>query len=204
MYFKKQRNRFIFSFFHFLIFSFLIVSCQENYTPKKNGYFRIDFPTEKNYQAYNNPGCPFTFDYPGYGHIQKDSSEANDLNHPCWFNIIIPEYKAKIYLTYTAIDASNSLDKLIKDSYTLTFKHSVKADYIDETLINPKAGVSGVLYDVGGNSASAVQFYLTDSSHHFLRGSLYFYSAPNVDSLEPCIRYFRGDMEHIINTLAWK
>lgn len=204
MSFSKHLNPVIFSFFNSLIFSFIAVSCQEHYTPKQNGYFRIDFPKEKNYQAYANPLCPFTFEYPGYGLIQKDTSEANDLNHPCWFNIIIPEHKAKIYLTYTAIDAANNLDKLIKDSYTLTFKHSIKADYIDETLVNPKPGVSGVLYDVGGNSASAVQFYLTDSTRHFLRGSLYFYSAPNVDSLEPGIRYFRGEMEHIINTLAWK
>jgi gliding motility-associated lipoprotein GldD len=200
----RQQSRFLYflilSFFNFLIFT----SCKENHTPKKNGYFRIDFPTEKKYQTYSNPLCPFSFEYPGYGSIQKDTTEANDLSHPCWFNIIIPEHKAKIYLTYTAVDASNTLDKLIKDSYTLTFKHAIRADYIDETPVHPQPGVSGILYDVGGNSASAVQFYLTDSTRHFLRGSLYFYSAPNVDSLLPGIDYFRKDMEHIINTLAWK
>jgi gliding motility-associated lipoprotein GldD len=181
-----------------------LVSCKESYTPKQQGYFRIDFPAEKNYQAYDNPSCPFTFEYPGYGIIQKDISEANDLKNPCWFNILVPEHKVKIYLTYTAIGGDNTLDRLVRDSYTLTFKHTIKADYIDEMPVNPKPGVSGILYDVGGNSASAVQFYLTDSSRHFLRGSLYFYSAPNVDSLAPAIGYFRGDMEHIINTLTWK
>jgi gliding motility-associated lipoprotein GldD len=125
--------------------------------------------------------------------------------HPCWFNIIYPEYKAKIYLSYTAISTSNPLDKLIKDSYKLTFKHTVKADYIDETPVSGKnKHVSGIMYDVGGNAASAVQFYITDSSQHFLRGSLYFYASPNADSIAPAVTYFRKDVEHIIETLQWK
>jgi hypothetical protein len=36
-----------------------------------------------------------------------------------------------------------------------------------------------------GNAASSTQFYVTDSTTHFLRGVLYFYSAPNADSLKP-------------------
>lgn len=186
----------------FIVFS----SCQENYTPKRNGYFRIDFPKERKYITYDNAVCPFTFEYADYGKIQKDSSDLNEMtNHPCWFNIIYPEYKAKIYLSYTAISTSEPLDKLIKDSYKLTFKHTIKADYIDETVIKGKnKNVDGILYDVGGNAASAVQFYLTDSKQHFLRGSLYFYASPNVDSIAPAVAYFRDDVQHIIETLQWK
>lgn len=188
------------------IVTFLAASCNETYTPKRPGYFRIDFPTERNFTKYNNDVCPFTFEYPTYGMIQKDSNDVQELNqHPCWFNIIFPDYKAKIYLSYTAIDAANPLDKLIKDSYKLTFKHTVKADYIDETPVRGKyPHVSGILYDVGGNAASGVQFYITDSSRHFLRGSLYFYAAPNADSIAPAVTYFRKDVEHIIETLQWK
>jgi len=64
--------------------------------------------------------------------------------------------------------------------------------------------VHGILYDVGGNAASAVQFYVTDSSRHFLRGSLYFYASPNADSIAPAVEYFRKDVEHLIETLKWK
>ena len=191
---------------HCFIITLLATSCQENYTPKRNGYFRIDFPKQRNFITYNNATCPFTFEYADYGKIQKDSSNTEELHeHPCWFNIIFPEYKSKIYLSYTAISASNPLDKLIKDSYKLTFKHTVKADYIDETNVQGKnPHVSGILYDVGGNAASAVQFYITAGTHHFLRGSLYFYASPNAHSLAPAVEYFRKDVEHIIETLQWK
>lgn len=188
------------------IFSLILTSCQENYTPKRNGYFRIDFPKEKIFSVYQNNDCPFTFEYPNYGNIQKDSSNAEEMTtHPCWFNIIFPEYKGKIYLSYTAIDNTNTLDRLIRDSYKLTFKHTVKADYIDETVVKGKnENVKGILYDVGGAAASGVQFYVTDEQKHFLRGSLYFFASPNADSIAPAVTYFRKDVEHIIETLQWK
>lgn len=184
----------------------ILPSCNENYTPKRPSYFRIDFPTERKMTTYTCDECPFSFEYPTYGAIQKDSSDMEELhNHPCWFNVIFPDYKAKIYLSYTAISAANPLDKLIKDSYKLTFKHTVKADYIDETPVRGKyPKVSGILYDVGGNAASGVQFYVTDSSKHFLRGSLYFYAAPNTDSIAPAVAFFRKDVEHLIESLQWK
>ncbi len=206
----KDRSTFnlIRSFSHLSLLVSLILfsSCNETYTPKRNGYFRIDFPKERIFTTYDNAVCPFTFEYPTYGAIQKDSTDMKEMQeHPCWFNIIFPEYKSKIYLSYTAISASNPLDKLIKDSYKLTFKHTVKADYIDETPIHgDNKNVSGIMYDVGGNAASAVQFYITDSMHHFLRGSLYFYASPNADSIAPSVTYFKKDVEHIIKTLKWK
>ncbi|MCB0509019.1 MAG: gliding motility lipoprotein GldD [Bacteroidetes bacterium] len=180
--------------------------CSESYTPKKKAYFRIDFPKERHFVKYESSYCPFTFEYADLGQIQKDSSNTTDLHeHPCWFNIVYPEYMAKIYLSYSAIDKHNTLDKLIKDSYKLTFKHTVKADYIDETIIRSEnKNVSGILYDVGGNAASAVQFYVTDSTTHFLRGSLYFYAPPNADSIAPSVAYFRNDVIHLIETLKWK
>lgn len=212
-YMNTLSHRYITTLFHrfIIIFCSVIIittftACRENYTPKQSGYFRIDFPKNRTFVTYENTSCPFSFDYPSYGKIQKDSSNAEELNnHPCWFNIIFPEYKAKIYLSYTAISAANPLDKLIRDSYKLTFKHTVKADYVDETIITGKnKNVSGIMYDVGGNAASAVQFYLTDSAHHFLRGSLYFYASPNVDSIAPAVAYFRKDVEHIVESLQWK
>ncbi len=194
------------AFFYFFIITIFATACQTSYTPKRPSYFRIEFPSDKSYTTFSNTTCPYSFEYPTYGLIQKDSTDIQELTqHPCWFNIIFPDYKAKIYLSYTAIDNSNPLDKLIKDSYKLTFKHTVKADYIDETLVKGKqANVSGILYDVGGNAASGVQFYITDSSKHFLRGSLYFYASPNADSIAPAVAYFRKDVEHIIESLKWK
>jgi len=64
--------------------------------------------------------------------------------------------------------------------------------------------VYGILYDLKGNTASSVQFYVTDSVKHFLRGSLYFEAVPDADSLAPVINFFRGDIVHLIETLKWK
>lgn len=120
----------------------LLAACKENYMPKRTGYFRIDFPAERTFLRYEQPSCPFTFEYPSYGVLQKEAENQDELtNHPCWF-VAFPEYKGKIYLSYTAIDANNTLDKLVRDSYKLTFKHTVKADYIDETVIQEKIPVS--------------------------------------------------------------
>ncbi|HBI81253.1 MAG TPA: gliding motility lipoprotein GldD, partial [Bacteroidales bacterium] len=59
-------------------------------------------------------------------------------------------------------------------------------------------------YDIKGNSASSIQFYVTDSSEHYLRGALYFRCQPNKDSLAPAIEYFTADVVHLIETLRWK
>ncbi len=59
------------------------------------------------------------------------------------------------------------------------------------------------LYDLKGNTASAVEFYATDSLRHYLRGSLYFDAEPNADSLAPVIDFFREDIMHLIETLKW-
>ncbi|HMU98430.1 MAG TPA: gliding motility lipoprotein GldD [Chitinophagales bacterium] len=192
-------------FFCFLIL-FFAISCKTNYTPKRSGYFRLDFPKERNFVTYNSASCPFIFEYADFGQIEYDSNDLKEEHeHPCWFNINYKDYNAKIYLSYTEISSSNTLDNLIKDSYKLTFKHTIRADYIDETIVKGKhPNVSGMIYDVGGNAASGVQFYITDSTKNFLRGSLYFNVAPNIDSIAPAIQYFRNDVVHIINSLSWK
>jgi gliding motility-associated lipoprotein GldD len=81
----------------------------------------------------------------------------------------------------------------------------IKAEAINEQIINNNQDrIHGILYDLKGNTATAVQFYVTDSVRHYLRGSLYFESEPNADSLSPLIDFFREDIIHLIGTLKWK
>jgi gliding motility-associated lipoprotein GldD len=184
------------------IFSFL--SCREISVPKPKGYFRIDLPPKK-YIVFNETGqrdnLPLKFEYPVYGNI---SEKVDDKSEPGWFNIEFPAYKARIYLTYKDVGAD--LEGLIEQTYTMNVKnHITKADAIDEQLINDVGNrIFGILYDLKGNTASAVQFYVTDSVKHYLRGSLYFESEPNADSLAPVIDFFRKDVVHLIETLKWK
>jgi gliding motility-associated lipoprotein GldD len=184
------------------IFSFF--SCREVSVPKPKGYFRIDLPPKK-YIVFNETGqvdnLPLKFEYPVYGNI---SEKVDDKSEPGWFNIEFPAYKARIYLTYKDVGAD--LEGLIEQTYTMNVKnHITKADAINEQLINDVENrIFGILYDLKGNTASAVQFYVTDSVKHYLRGSLYFESEPNADSLAPVIDFFREDVVHLIETLKWK
>ncbi len=176
----------------------LTVSCRQTFTPKPRGYFRIDFP-EKTYQVFDST-CPFTFEYPQYGKIERD---IDNNAEPCWINISFPNYKSKIHLSYKKV--SGSPVQYIEDSHNLAYKHAIKADAIDELVVeDPSRKVYGIIYDIRGNAASSVQFYLTDSIRNFLRGSLYFETPPNKDSLAPSVDYFRKDVERLINTLKWK
>ena len=124
---------------------------------------------------------------------------------PAWKNIIYPRFKAEINLSYKHIDNNQELEKYLDDSWTLATKHQVKASGMPETPIRrDSAKVFGLMFEIEGNSASNLQFYATDSTHHFIRGALYFFAHPNYDSLAPVIEFLKKDVERMITTLKWK
>jgi gliding motility-associated lipoprotein GldD len=188
-----------------LVFLILLCSCRKVAAPRPKGYFRIDLPAReyipfnRNFDQASN--LPLSFEYPSYGKI---SFKPDAYTEPGWFNIDFHSYKARIYLTYK--DIRNNLEGLMEQTYTMNVKnHITKADAINEHVISdPERDVYGILYDLKGNTATAVQFFVTDSAKHFFRGSLYFFSEPNPDSLEPVIQFFREDIIHMIETLKWK
>jgi gliding motility-associated lipoprotein GldD len=187
-----------------LIFSSLIIftSCvdddDEIYIPKPKGYFRIDFP-KKEYRVYDSI-CPYSFEIPTYAFIDNDKHLKAD---PCWLNINFPKYNAKIHLSYKVI--SNNLDTILNQSRDFVVKHQIKSTGIDEVvIIRDSAKVYGLVYDISGNSASNIQFYVTDSTHHFMRGALYFNSVPNIDSLKIVVDYLRTDILQMIKTFKWR
>lgn len=190
-----------------LLFILLLVafsSCSKAPVPRPRGYFRIDFP-EKKYVTFSGqegiPDMPCSFEYPVYGRITASGARNSEEG---WFNIEFPAYKAKIYLTYK--DIHNDFAGIMEQTYRMNVKnHIAKADAINEQAIDNKENkVFGMLYDLSGNTATSVQFYATDSIKHYLRGSLYFSSEPNSDSLAPVIKFFREDIIHLMETLYWK
>lgn len=173
-----------------------LFACKPNYTPKPRGYVRIDFP-EKEYVRFDT-NCPFSFEYPLYGKIENTHPENN-----CWINITFDNYNGKIHLSYKQVN--NNLSDYIEDSREMVYKHTIKADAIDTKYYsNKKNKVYGLLYDIKGDAASSIQFFVTDSNKHFLRGALYFETTPNKDSLKPAIEFFRKDILHLIETTSWK
>jgi gliding motility-associated lipoprotein GldD len=191
------------SLFRFSIVCLLLVSCNGVYTPKRRGYFKIDFPRHE-YQTFDQPGFPYTFEYPVYAKIVRDSSFFDTVpENPYWINIDFPRFDARIYISYKAI-GPNKFDKLREDAFKMTFKHTSKASSIDQTVIQTPNGIGGIYFNVGGNAATANQFFLTDTTKHFLRGALYFDTTPNEDSLGIVNQFLEKDMQHLINTFKWK
>lgn len=183
-----------------LLLTGLISSCTSDYTPKPRGYFRITFP-EKKYQNYTS-SCPYSFDYPVYATIVPDSL---GVVKPCWLDVKYPTMNGRIHLSYQAITSKKMFNELIEDSRTFAFKHTVKATAIDEGFIAyPDRKVYGILYAIDGNTASSVQFFLTDSTKNYLRGALYFNERPQLDSIQPVLDFIKKDIDVMIKTFKWR
>lgn len=181
----------------------LAFACNSPYTPKRKGYFRIDFPKHE-YQAFDRAGFPYTFEYPVYANVIQDTTFFEDRpENPYWINIDFPQFHGRIYISYKEIGKSD-LNKLVNDAYNMTYKHTSKATGIDDSLMRTPNGITGVFFKVGGNAATNKQFFVTDSTSHFLRGALYFDTSPNEDSLGIVNDFLQQDMRHLINTFKWK
>jgi len=183
----------------------LLNSCNSDYSAgKKKGFFHIDFP-EKKYQVFNQPGYPYIFEYPVYARITKDSTFFGDKAGDWWINIDVPQFAGRIYISYKAIGGNNKFDSLVNDGFKMAYKQHVDVSTgIEESRIQTPNNIGGMYFDLGGNTATANQFFLTDSSRHFLRGALYFNATPNADSLGIVNDFLKKDLQHLINTLQWK
>jgi len=187
----------------FCVLFFAATSCNSDYTIRQKGYFRIELPQHK-YVAFDKPGFPYTFEYPVYSSVVQDSTYfESEPENPYWVNIDFPSLNGRIYISYKDV-RKNSFDKLVDDAFKLTYKHSAKATGIKDSLMRTPNGITGIFFKVRGNAATARQFFVTDSTRHFLRGALYFDSTPNADSLGVVNDFLEIDMKHLINTLRWK
>jgi len=187
--------------FNCLCLLLLCASCtNESYSPKPRGYFDIKFP-KKEYQSYHKT-CPFSFDFPKYARMEPD--QERDAGN-CWNNLNFPQFNARLHLTYYDVSSKKEYEGLIEDARTLAFKHTVKANAIDQKLINyPEKKVYGIYYAIEGNTASSVQFFLTDSVKHYFRGALYFNERPQYDSIAPVAAFIKQDIDRMISTFKWE
>jgi gliding motility-associated lipoprotein GldD len=192
-----------------LIFIFLyaltLTACDDTLSvPKPRAYPRVIYP-ERAYKPFDEKYCAFTFDQPVYAKIEQDTSYFGQAPaNACWFNMVVPQLNAQLHCSYFPIRNQQGFDELIKDAFELTNKHNIKADYIDEIPIHrPADRVHGLLFKVEGSAASTYQFFLTDSTRHFVRGALYFNTPTRPDSLAPVIRFMKQDLDRMVNTLRW-
>ena len=120
----------------------------------------------------------------------------------CDDRIIYPNLNGTIYLAYRKID--NNFDSLLSDAYSMPLKHKRKAVSIPEKVfVNRKNKTYGSIFQIVGDAASQIQFFLTDSLNHFIFGTLYFYKKPNYDSMLPAINYIGNDISKLMESLKW-
>jgi len=182
----------------------LLTACNSDYTIKPRGYFKIDFP-QKAYQKFDNPAYPYSFEYPVYAEILKDSLFFEEkAENPYWINLSFPRFNGKIYISYKEV-GKNNFDSLVNDAFTMSYKqHTYKASSIEPIPFATPNNLNGIYFSLKGNTATANQFFITDSTTHFLRGALYFDAVPNEDSLRPVNNFLQKDLQHMINTLEWR
>ncbi len=179
----------------FLVFlTILLFGCNhEEFSPKPKAFLRLEYPPHS-YERIQNR-LPFSFEKSKYARFTIKSDTTFDLQYP--------GMKANIYMTYSPVQ--NNLKQLLKDAEKLSYKHTVKADgFTHRDFINESKHVYGRLTLITGNAASPLQFYLTDSSKHFVTGSLYFYAVPNYDSIRPPLEYLKEDVRRLMETWQWK
>lgn len=174
------------------------------YTPKPRTYPRVVFP-EKGYKTFDKDYCCFTFEAPVYTTIEKDTSFFKELPpDPCWFDIYYPDFDCRVYCSYLPVDKSVGFDKFKSDAFNMAEFHNKKANYIDEKPIQKANGVKGMFFEIDGPVASPLQFYLTDDAErHFFRGSVYFNTRANQDSLAPITKFVKEDVLKLIDSFSW-
>lgn len=177
---------------------FFIFGCNEKYTPKPYGYYRIDFPA-KAYQPLSD-SFPYQFEKATEAIVEIDRDQYAE---PYWINLVYPAYNAKLHLSYKQLTADTSLQHYLQDCHQLAYTHTIKAESIDEKLFR-RDQIFGLMYFIEGNTASSTQFFVTDSTRHFLRGALYFNQHPDKDSLAPVIQYLRKDIVTLMETIQFK
>lgn len=173
-------------------------ACGSNYMPKPYGYFRVDFPPHA-YRTIDTLDLPYRFDISTAARVVRHDRD----NERFWIDVVYPGLNASLYCSYKPVQ--RNLFDLLEDTRKIVYKHTVKADGISEKVFEDRdKHVFGILYDLKGNTASSVQFVLTDSARHFFRAALYFNNVPNKDSIAPMVGYVRQDIVRMIESFEWK
>lgn len=197
-YIKNQNMNFRFTFIILSISVLLLSACKKDYTPKPLGYNRIDLPFYK-YIDYSNSNL--TFKYADLAKIQSIPNKDSLL----WFNINYPSFNATIYCSYIKIKPNN-LKEVLEDSYHLAYSHSIKADGISQNKYQDDQNrkIGGIIYELDGDVATPIQFFITDSTSNFLRGSFYYNSNINLDSIKPITDLVKKDIIEIFNSIKFQ
>jgi gliding motility-associated lipoprotein GldD len=190
-------------FFLNIVVAILVIACNTPYIPKDKGYLAVSFP-QKQYLPYSDPSAPYSFEIPKYASVNHEVNYFGvEKKSAAWMNLDFPIFNSTLYISYNVVQ-KNQFDTLMNDAYKFATNHANKASSIEDSVFTTPLGVHGVFFHIGGDVATAYQFFLTDSTRHFFRGALYFNTTPNADSLAPYNAFLLEDVKHMVNTFRWK
>lgn len=195
------------SFVRFLFVSVLaagIYACNDDkepdYQPKPTGFNRIDLPAHE-YKPLKEEH-PYSFEYSKAAIIQKDTFARAE---PHWIIVYYPTLNTRIQFTYKPVNNDpKRLQNMMADAAKLAFHHDKKAYSISDKILTTKDGKKAIIFELEGEVPSHYQFFVTDTTKHYLRGAMYLMTATENDSLRPVIDYMKADCRHILETLKWK
>ena len=185
-------------FVYISMFLLGLAACKNVSTPKPYGYYRIASP-DTSYVAFDTrfPDWPYSFA------LSKNAIPQPRQDEPYWLNIYYPSLDATVHCSYKPV--RNNLRELTNDALEFVYRNASFANAIPEReYSHPEADVYGVLFDLEGNTASSCQFFITDSTRHFFRASVYCNCPPNADSLAPVYEYLRKDVIRMVETFEWR
>ncbi|HLT94508.1 MAG TPA: hypothetical protein VKZ56_08105 [Membranihabitans sp.] len=191
-----------------ILLPIVLIACandQSTFSPKPRMYPRVELPVPEYISVDEAFDCGFTFRMSKYAQLHERTSYfGEELENECWFDIRYPDLDASIHFTYYPIDAQESFQNLANESFRMAYEHSSIASGIHEQPLSLNGKESGMIFTLTGPVASPYQFYLTDTTHHFLRASLYFNARPNPDSIAPMLEYIKVDLDTLIKSFQWK
>ena len=188
------------SFFAILSVLFIVLSsCRQSSIPKPYGYIRLTMP-DTCYADAVPKGYPYRFDVSCHAEVRPVSDEQGGQY---WIDLHYPALNATVHCSYQPV--RGNLRELTDDAIRFVYRHSSHASSIPEQgFVHAEARVYGVLFDLEGNTASSMQFFVTDSVRHFFRAAAYCDCVPNADSLAPVYDYLHKDVVRMVESFEWR
>lgn len=167
--------------------------------PKPYGYVRLTMP-DTCYADAVPKGYPYRFDVSCHAEVRPVSDEQGGQY---WIDLYYPALNATVHCSYQPV--RGNLRELTDDAIRFVYRHSSHASSIPEQgFVHAEARVYGVLFDLEGNTASSMQFFVTDSVRHFFRAAAYCDCVPNADSLAPVYDYLHKDVVRMVESFEWR
>ena len=181
--------------FGFLLFLF---TCDEtNYLPKEKGFLRLEFE-KPTYDTFFNESSGLNFIYnDAYSTFEIVSDEKIVLGYK--------DIKISIVLSDVGLENLSSFEESIQNFYMFFEPHRKKSNQISiKEFTSADNNRCAKVFEMRGPVASPLQFYVTDSTNHFLFGSMNIMEKSDYDSIYPSVMYVKNDIFSIIESVNWE